>query len=90
MKKTTIHIDPMSFGRAIALTNLIFAVFAIAIYALTPSVDMKSADFALIMATPFIFAAAGFVYGNIGGTIYNMAAKKKGIAPALEVQEESR
>ena len=88
MKKTHIHISPMSFGKAIAITNFLFAMVAIAVISLLPSVDMKSASWSLIMASPFIAAVAGFVYGNIGGTIYNMSAKKKGEPPVLEVQEE--
>lgn len=89
MKKTSIHICPMSFGKAIALTNFLFAMVAISLIALIPAVDLKSGNWAIAMATPFVAAVAGLIYGAIGGTIYNMAAKKKGES-VMEVREEDR
>lgn len=77
----------MSFGKSIAITNLLFTMVVIAVISLIPVVDMKSGSWAVLMAAPFVAAISGLIYGIIGGTIYNMSAKKKGAIPVLEMQE---
>lgn len=74
--KTAVTIEPISMGKALALTNFIMA-FLFAVAASLTGVEMTGLTWKILMTAPFLAGVAGMVYGMIGGTIYNAMAKKK-------------
>lgn len=73
---SSVKVDPMSMGKAIAVTNFVMAVVGLTIINLMGA-GMTSVFWKTLLITPIMFALAGLVYGLIGGTIYNLMVREK-------------